>query len=188
MANLFNHNDRNNKNTGKDNGGFWSTAAVIGVAILGAMAEVGNSQNAYNEALRTMEVVVPRYAGRRNRTIPSNEWERLERAEKVFEQRACTTDGAAENAAAIHAILISNRKFGSSTATTRQNTDGMSLAEAQSINGIYESKFGGNEYLLPRTIVLSEDEKKRLFKAAVVLRENRRSYNADYLEAILAHA
>ena len=173
-----------------ENSSFWGTLGGIALGAVYVAAAVGSAQNEYNDANRVMETLVPKYEGFRNHTIPTSDWEKLEHAEKVFSQHARSMDGAAENAAKIHAILLANRKFGESYSRTAQTTQTrqMSLAEAQVLHSIYKSRFGGNAYLLPKTIVLDEDEKNRLFNAAVVLRENRQSYDADYLEAVLAHA
>lgn len=187
MAKIFKTNKQEEPK--KNGSSFWETVGGIALGAVYVAAAAASTQNEYNNAVRVMETIVPKYEGLRNRTIPTSEWDKLEHAEKVFAQHARTMDHAAENAAKIHAILLANRKFGSSYSRTAQTqTRQMSLAEAQVLHSIYDSKFGGNEYLLPRTIVLDADEKKRLFDAAVVLRENRRSYDADYLEAILAHA
>lgn len=173
-----------------EKGSFWGTLGGIALGAVYVAAAVGSAQNEYNDAVRVMETLVPKYEGFRNHTIPTSDWEKLEHAEKVFSQHARSMDGAAENAAKIHAILLANRKFGESYSRTAQTTQTrqMSLAEAQVLHSIYKSRFGGNAYLLPKNIVLDEDEKNRLFNAAVVLRENRQSYDADYLEAVLAHA
>ena len=185
MANLFNRNEKNKKDSS-----LWETLGGIALGAVYVAAAVGSAQNEYNDAVRVMETLVPKYEGFRNHTIPTSDWEKLEHAEKVFAQHARTMDNAADNAAKIHAILLANRKFGDGYSRTAQTTQTrqMSLGEAQTIHGIYKSKFGGNTYLLPRTITLDENEKKRLFDAAVVLRENRQSYDADYLEAVLARA
>lgn len=190
MAKIFKttkHTEESNKKNGSS---FWETVGGIALGAAYVVAAAASTQSEYNTATQTMKTIVPKYTGLRNRTIPASDWDAMERAERVFEQHARSMDGAADNAATIHAVLLANRKSGSSyySRSTHQNTDGMSLAEAQSINGIYESKYGGNEYLLPKTIVLSDAEKDRIFRAAVVLRENHRSYDSDYLEAILGRA
>ena len=184
MANLFNRNNRNEKN--KKDSSFWETVGGIALGAVYVAAAVGSAQSEYNDAIRVMKT---KYDGLRNKTIPTSDWEKLERAEKVFSQRARSMDGAAENAAKIHAILLANRKFGSSyyshaTTQTRQ----MSLAEAQTICGLYESKFGCMTCMFPKEIRLSDSEKDRIFQAAVVLRENDRSYDSEFLEAVLARA
>ena len=190
MAKIFKttkHTEETNKKNGSS---FWETVGGIALGAVYVAAAAASTQNEYNNAVRVAETIVPKYEGLRNRTIPTSEWEKMERAEKVFSQHARSMDGAAENAAKIHAVLLANRKFGSSYSSTAQTTQTrqMSLAEAQVLHSIYKSKFGGNAYLLPKSIILDADEKKRLFNAAVVLRENRQSYDADYLEAVLAHA
>ncbi len=187
MARLFNSRDSHD-NGKKDSSGFWSTAAVIGVAILGAMAEAGNKEMEYNDALNTLETVVPRYEKTRNTLISTFDWNRMKKAEEVFEACSRTKDGAAENASRVHAVLIANQCVGDlykKPAKTREGVVEMDSDEAQSIWNIYTNKYvpWGNE-----TVILSNAEKEALCRAAVVLRKKGLSVRAGQLERLLARA
>ncbi len=188
MAKIFKttkHTEESNKKNGSS---FWETVGGIALGAAYVVAAAASTQSEYNTATQTMKTIVPKYTGLRNRTIPASDWDAMERAERVFEQHARSMDGAADNAATIHAVLLANRKSGSSYYSRSTNTRQMSLAEAQTICGLYESKFGCMTCMFPKEIRLSDSEKDRIFQAAVVLRENDRSYDSEFLEAILARA
>lgn len=194
MANLFNKKSNNTKSKTETTGNsIWSTLGTIAVAGLYVAAAVASNDPEYNSAVNTLNTIVPKYDGVRRVVIPASDWDKLEKAEKVFEKNANTREGAVEAAGKIHTILISNYKAGMKpTRTTVTRTvyverpvDKMSLTEAQTIYNIYYAK---HKYTYVLGVQLNDAEKTQLFNAAVVLRDNNASYKANYLESVLANA
>lgn len=105
MANLFNRNEKNKKDSS-----LWETLGGIALGAVYIAAAVGSAQNEYNDAVRVMETLVPKYEGFRNHTIPTSDWEKLEHAEKVFAQHARTMDNAADNRVSSEEIRTSSRE------------------------------------------------------------------------------